>query len=160
MKHFSLFILLISSPWSISSQNSGGGFHFSYNISSQPNWASQFSNIRFSEDTLWVLGNAYTSESIPYTTVTLAKLDTFGSFINQADFYLLNDDIIITTGNDLIKLNNGNFAAVGATFTGHQASLSIFNKLGYPIFHKLYGINGALSLDANRLLEAQTEDIY
>jgi hypothetical protein len=155
MKNLPFFMLLICSSWSVCGQNSGGGFHFAYNLSSQSNWGTRFSNVLFKEDTLWVLGNAYTTESLPFESVVLAKLDTFGTLLDTAYFNLTNDDIIVTEGNDLLQLQNGNFASVGATFAGHLAALTIFNSFGEPIFNKLYGINGAFTLDANRLVEVK-----
>ncbi|HAD13576.1 MAG TPA: hypothetical protein DCF33_14205 [Saprospirales bacterium] len=156
MRHISFFFLLLGSSVSISGQNSGGGFHYNYNLSSQSNWGTRFSNVICKEDTLWILGNAYTAESVPFEAVVLAKLDTLGTLLDTSYFNLNNDDIIVTEGNDVLTLQNGNFASIGVSFAGHQASLSIFNNVGNPIFHKLYGINGAFTLDANRLLEANT----
>jgi hypothetical protein len=156
MKNLPFFMLLICSAWSVCGQNSGGGFHFAYNLSSQSNWGTRFSNVIFAKDTLWVLGNIYTSESVPYEAITLAKFDTFGSYLDQAYYFLSNDDILIAEGNDLILLQNGNFASVGTTFAGHQASLTTYNDDGQPTVNKLFGINGALTLFGRRLLEVKS----
>lgn len=156
MKHIPYFIILLVSPLSICSQNSGGGFHYVYNLSSQSNWGTRFSNVLFTKDTLWILGNIYTSESVPYEAITLAKVDTFGNYLDQAYYYLPDDDILIAEGNDLIQLQNGNFASVGTTFAGRQASLTTYNDDGQPAVNTLYGINGALTLFGRRLLEVKS----
>ncbi len=137
----------------LSCAQSGGGFSRIYTLGDNANYASNFTSVLMKGDTIIAYGNAYISASVPYTSVALAKLDTFGHLLDRTFFYLGNDDLLTADGNNIIRLGNGGYAGVSTTFTGHQASVTIFDEGGAPLSNKIYGVNGIFTLIARRILE-------
>lgn len=129
----------------------GGGFNRLYSFSD--NYASIFYNLALNSDTFMVYGGAYIDASLPYEGIVLASLDTFGSLLDQSFYYLPDDDMLAEPGFDIIKLQDGGYAAVGTLFYDRTAYLTKFSHAGEVVSNKFYSLKNTYTMWPRHLIE-------
>lgn len=125
-----------------------GGFNRLYSFSDEH--GAHFTDLatNIGGDTLFVCGSAFTDESLPYVSLMVAAIDTFGNLLGQVYHHLPESHMLPFP---IVRLKTGGYAVAGTLL--HAGFLTKINDSLKIVSNDIYYINNNVGVSSRHLIE-------